>query len=59
MLNNRFCKKYKLGDTVRLMEGYTTRVVKITSFNSKGYYNAWGANGLKIVFSDFDIECKY
>lgn len=56
-MNNRFCKKYSVGDTVLLINGYTTRTVKIMGFNSKGYYNAI-CRGKMLVISDFDIEHK-
>lgn len=56
-MNNRFCKKYSVGDTVLLINGYTTRTVKIMGFNSKGYYNAI-CKGKMLAISDFDIEHK-
>lgn len=56
MNGNRFCKKYKVGDAVFLLEGYYTRNVIIAGFNKKGYYisNVLG-NGKHLVFSDYDV----
>lgn len=56
-MNNKFCKKYSVGDTVLLIKGYTTRTVKIAGFNNKGYYKAFCKEKI-LAISDFDIERK-
>lgn len=56
-MNNKFCKKYSVGDTVLLIKGYTTRTVKITGFNNKGYYKTIRKEKV-LAISDFDIERK-
>lgn len=56
-MNNKFCKKYSVGDTVLLIKGYTTRTVKITGFNNKGYYKTICKEKI-LAISDFDIERK-
>lgn len=56
-MNNRFCKKYSVGDTVLLIKGYTTRTVKITGFTNKGYYKTICKEKI-LTISDFDIERK-
>jgi len=56
-MNNRFCKRYSVGDTVLLIDGYTTRTVKIVGFNNKGYYKAFCKEKV-LTLSDYDIERK-